>query len=76
MITKYKYIHFIKEHHTLLGYELWVCKNNQGKNYLGFIEYVNKWGEFQYVPENNTAYTHECCTDIADFLQQLNAGGT
>ena len=50
----------------------YTCFSKRGE-VLGFVAYHGKWKEYEYLPEPNTGYTHQCHDDISDFLKQLNA---
>jgi hypothetical protein len=49
-----------------------VCRSNHGGHVLGRVEWNNRWREHEFVPEPNTAYTHECLRDIAAFVDKMN----
>lgn len=49
----------------------YVCFDKK-RNVIGEVTYNNRFKEHEYAPFSGTAYTVECCTDIADFLRQLN----
>jgi hypothetical protein len=67
MKTRYKYIEMKFDGHK------WHVGNHKTNDYLGTIEYVAKWKEWEFVPNENTAYTLICLVDLADFMRQLNA---
>ena len=73
MKTKYKYIHFAKK--EVGSFTIWSCLTNKGSELLGSVAYYKTWKESVYYPEDSTALSHDCLTDIADFLTQLNKGG-
>jgi hypothetical protein len=62
---KYKYVNF-----SIHGGS-WCCFTNRGNTQLGFLEWNPKWKQFEYVPEERTAYTQDCLTDISHFMRQL-----
>lgn len=66
MRTRYRYINFVK-----LGAD-WHCHTNaEPATMLGFCEFYARWRQWQFVPRPDTAFTSDCCRDIADFLDQL-----
>jgi hypothetical protein len=67
MKTKYKFIHF----YEVVDGE-WVCfTNSKPLKGLGVCEYYAPWKQWQFVPSMDTAFTSDCCRDIAHFLDQL-----
>ena len=66
MKTRYRFIHFIN-----IGYDWYCYTNSKPAKNLGFCEFYQAWKQWQFVPSDGTAYTSECCRDIAHFLDQL-----
>ena len=65
----YKHIKFVRC--TLIPEFEHSCFDKKG-NCLGFVGYNDRWKEHEYCPNPGTAYTVECCADIADFLANIN----
>lgn len=66
MIKHYKYIHFEQQPDGEI-----FCFNSKGKYKIGYVDINEKWHCYEFVPEPNTAFTEDCLTDIADFLNKL-----
>jgi len=66
--TKYKYIEFER-----LNEDYYLCTNRKSRDDLGFVDYFERWKEYQFNPESDFAFTVGCLLDIADFIKQLNA---
>lgn len=70
MKTHYKFIHFVRLPHKP---EQWACVNNKTQAALGAVDYETQWKQFVFWTGNEDAiFSHDCLTDIADFLKQLN----
>lgn len=69
MKTKYRFIEF-----RLVSDKpkIWECCNTKSNDVLGCVDWFVSWRQFVFNPENLTTYSHDCLTDIAHFLQQLN----
>lgn len=68
MKTKYKYIEF-----EFLGTaNIWTIKNWRYNQYLGQLNYVEKWKQWELAPNDDTGWTMDCLADIIDFVKQLN----
>lgn len=66
MKTKYKYIEF-----EFLGTaNIWTIKNWRYKQYLGQLNYIEKWKQWELAPNDNTGWTMDCLADIIDFVKQ------
>lgn len=68
MKTKYRYISFVPA-----GDGLWLCFNTKAGDVLMIIEYYKPWKQWVSsgtVPD--AVFSHDCHTNIAHFLQQLN----
>lgn len=69
MKTRYKHIHFVENNDQRFRY---VCRNNKSNDILGFISFYSAWGQFIFEPATvHYVFSHDCLTDIADFLSQL-----
>jgi len=66
MTGNYKHIRF----EEIEGFT--VCRSNHGGAVLGRVEWMARWKEYEFVPEENTAYTVECLRDLADFVGKMN----
>lgn len=69
MKTTYKYIEFV----WVSG--RWICRNRKSRLVICETEYVDYDGLGQWVTsytDSDAIFSHECHTDIAHFLQQLN----
>lgn len=67
--TKYKFIHFLLEP-TGRAY---LCLNNKTNSYLGEVDFYKPWKQWVFSAwDESCVFSHECLTDIADFLRQLN----
>ena len=65
--TKYKFIHFSE----IIDGE-WCCfTNSKTVNGLGVCVYYSQWKVWQFQPSSHSAFTSDCCRDIAHFLDQL-----
>jgi hypothetical protein len=66
MKTKYKYINFSQTLHK------WRCYTNRGNDELGFLEWNQRWKQYEFVPAAiPVAFTQDCLMDIADFIRQI-----
>lgn len=71
--TKYKFIEMVSadEFNKKPMYEI---KNIKRKDKLGVIFYYPPWKQYTFTQYNeNILFSHDCLTDIADFIKQLNA---
>jgi hypothetical protein len=66
MTATYKYIRF----EEIKGFT--VCRSNYGGAVLGRVEWIERWKEFEFIPERGTAYTVECLRDLSDFVGKMN----
>jgi hypothetical protein len=68
--TQYKYIEFIYDGEN----KLWWCMNRKHKDELGAVRHYPGWKQwvFSQRADEGIILSHDCLTDIADFLQQLN----
>lgn len=48
----------------------WIVKNKRRKQFLGKIEYEPAWDDYTFNPEPNTAFSHECLTEIITFMKR------
>jgi len=63
--TRYKHIRFEADP------DGWVCLA-KGGGVLGGTLFYPRWKQYIFQP-NDAVFSHDCLTDIADFLKQLNA---
>ena len=68
MTAIYKHIRF----DVIEGFT--VCRSTHGGAVLGRVEWVDRWREYEFIPEPETAYTVECLRDMADFVGKMNSG--
>ncbi len=67
MKTQYKYIEFV------MVDDRWVCRNRKSRRVLCEVERLNQWRQYvTSLVDPDAIFSHECHTDIAHFLQQLN----
>ncbi len=67
----YKYIMFRTDSLEPGG---WVCMNRKTAEYLGCCRYYGPWKQWVFEQVSGLMiWSHDCLTDIADFLRQLNA---
>jgi hypothetical protein len=50
-----------------------VCRSNHGGAVIGRVEWWDRWKEYEFIPEADTAYTVECLLDLANFVGKMNA---
>ena len=67
MEARYKHIRF----EDIQGFT--VCRSNHGGAALGRVEWNPQWLEYEFVPEENTAYTVDCLRDMSHFVGRMNA---
>jgi len=67
MKTRYEFIQFKQ-----LSEDSFLCFNNRSGVEIGVVVYYPPWKMYVYQPEQDTVYSPDCLTDIADFLQSLN----
>jgi hypothetical protein len=70
--TMYRYIHF-----RLSGFDedmhpIYDCFARTDQLCLGTVGWFRRWNQFCFFCAPETLHSHQCLTDIADFLQQLN----
>lgn len=68
--TDYRFIKFRKC--VIMDDIDYTCFAKNG-DIIGSVAYNRKWRKYEYLPMPQTAYTHECCKDIAHFLSQLES---
>lgn len=64
---KYKWIRFEKKENS----EEWNCINTSGQ-WLADLYYETGWRQFVAFIEKDARFNHQCLTDMASFLMQLN----
>lgn len=73
MKTRYKHIHFENTSKLHRGHSLWLCLNNRTNEELGQVFYFTPWRKYCITFSENSAFDSSCCSDIADFLDQLDS---
>ena len=68
MKMKYKYIEFIQ---LMSNIPVFFCKSRRNAE-LGTVSFCVEWKCFEFIPDENTGFSSECCRDIAHFLEQLD----
>lgn len=70
--TRYRWIHFEK-----VDEWYWWCANNKSGDILARVEWYHPWKQWiMACTGDSVVFSHDCLTDIADFLRQLNEADT
>jgi len=73
MKTDYKFIIFRTDSEEPGG---WICMNRKTASYMGCVCWYANWKQWIFEQiSGSTIWSHDCLTDVADFLKQLNAEG-
>lgn len=68
MKTRFKHVYFER-----IGATDWCCQKKKTHRRLGRMDYYPVEKQYGFVPEPLNAFSHDCLTDIAEFLRELNA---
>lgn len=80
MKTKYKYVCFrksaiivVSNSDISMSKQVWTCYANKSSDTLGTVLWYPSWKQYCVQFNDDAIFSTDCLTDIADFLEQLNA---